>query len=255
MERKEYFQEVQKKIAASDVQGIVIYGEFAGSGIQSGVAVCDIGKKIFSIFAIKVGTEEDEKTYWLFEPMFIHTLIPEYEDIFVLPWMNSRITIDWGSEESMQQAAAQINELVECVEKEDPWVKENFNVSGTGEGVVMYPYSLVESVSGRFTDLIFKAKGEKHRVAKQKNPVQVEVANPSTVLEFVDLMVTEARLNQGLQEACQGVKDIKLLGNFLKWMGQDIKKEGLAELEVGKLAWPDVAKQVNNRCKKWYMGK
>lgn len=32
-----------------------------------------------------------------------------------------------------------MNRLVECVDTEDPWVKETFGVSGTGEGIVWYP--------------------------------------------------------------------------------------------------------------------
>lgn len=35
-----------------------------------------------------------------------------------------------------------MNRLVEAVDTEDPWVKETFGVSGTGEGIVWYPVGL-----------------------------------------------------------------------------------------------------------------
>jgi hypothetical protein len=36
----------------------------------------------------------------------------------------------------------EMNRLVEAVDTEDPWVKETFGVTGTGEGVVWYPVGL-----------------------------------------------------------------------------------------------------------------
>jgi hypothetical protein len=36
----------------------------------------------------------------------------------------------------------EMNKLVEAVDTEDPWVKETFGVTGTGEGVVWYPVGL-----------------------------------------------------------------------------------------------------------------
>jgi hypothetical protein len=36
----------------------------------------------------------------------------------------------------------EMNRLVEAVDTEDPWVRETFGVTGTGEGVVWYPVGL-----------------------------------------------------------------------------------------------------------------
>ena len=77
----------------------------------------------------------------------------------------------------------------------------------------------------RYGKLVFKAKGEKHLVVKQKQPIQRHVEVPQGmkkdtcsrprrlipfilgVEEFIEMFVTSGRLDQGLREICDGKFD------------------------------------------------
>ena len=142
--------------------------------------------------------------------------------------------------------------MVEAVEKIDPWVKDNFGIEGVGEGLVMYPEANDVVIREGYTELMFKAKGEQHRVVKNKQAVQLDPEVAQNIEEFVELFVTEARLQQGLSEACNGELNIKKMGQFLQWIALDIQKESLAELEQSNLAWKQVHKPISNAARQWY---
>lgn len=99
---------------------------------------------------------------------------------------------------------------------------------------------------------MFKAKGEQHRVVKNKQAVQLDPEVAQNIEEFVELFVTEARLQQGLTEACNGEVDIKKMGQFLKWIALDIQKESSAELKQSGLTWKQVHKPISNAARQWY---
>jgi len=44
----------------------------------------------------------------------------------------------------------------------------------------------------------------------------------------------------------------KLIGDFLKWIGRDVKKESVAELEDSNLEWKDIAKPLSTTARVWY---
>ena len=106
--------------------------------------------------------------------------------------------------------------------------------------------------------LMFKAKGEKHRTAGTKAAVAVDAATVASVDEFVALMVTEARLAQGLaavaQDAGDRPRDPKLTGKFLEWIVADVRKESTAELEASGLLFAQVEKAIRVRARTWYLG-
>ncbi len=118
-----------------------------------------------------------------------------------------------------------------------------------GEGLVFYPNLGTTPFDQA---LMFKAKGDKHRTAG-KSAVQVDASVAASVDEFVALVVTTARLQQGLQ-AIGGDFDAKKTGTFLAWIGEDVKKESVAELEASKLTWAQVEKAVQQRARKWFLG-
>jgi len=250
---------------------LTIFGEWFGQGIMKGVAASGIGKKAFGIFAVQFGkTDDDESTVYI-DPAGIANQIEhiqeEHDDIFILPWATDDIEIDWHDTQSLESAVEVLNREVEKVEAMDPWIKETFDIEGVGEGIVYYPISLMathvcESTSiynsmmrYDFSDWTFKAKGEKHKVVKQKNAVQIDPEVAASVNEFVDNVVTEARLEQGAREVNRGELefDNKLIGPFIGWIGRDVKLETMAELEASDLNWKMVAKQVSDRARKWYM--
>lgn len=192
--------------------------------------------KQFAVFAIQRGDA------FVVEPDELRALVP---DLLVLPWEGEPITIDFGSRDSLELAATELNHRVAEVEREDPWVKRQFGISGLGEGLVLYPEPFSSS-------LMFKAKGEKHRTAGTKTAVAVDATVVASVQGFVALMVTEARLQQGLVAVCGGARDPKLTSAFLAWVAADVQKESVAELEASGLTWAQVDKAVQSAARAWY---
>ena len=249
---------------------ITVFGEWCGSSIQKGVALSQIGRKIFAVFAIQYGGvgeiaklarslapvgDAGSLAKLEIRPEIIRAILPEHKDIFVLPYYGEPIKLNFGDLEQLQTAAATINKMVKEVEKVDPWVRDNFGIEGTGEGLVMYPEVRDVVERENYTRLIFKAKGEKHQVVKTKQAVQIEPETARNIQEFVDLFVTEARLQQALTEACDNKVDLKLTGQFLKWISIDIHKESEAELAAADLTWKQVNKYVIGAARKWYTNK
>ncbi len=251
---------------------IIIFGEWAGSNIQKGVAINDIGKKIFAVFAVQLGSNAESAKYQT-DPVAIaeRLLVPQFAaidyaalaDMYILPWYGEEVVLDFNDTEQLRRAAEKLNEEVAKVEACDPWVKSVFKVEGVGEGIVFYPTSKTEANGNiyiccnrtDFSELLFKAKGEQHKVIKQKAAVQIEPEVAASIDEFVNMFVTPARLDQAVTTACNGQYDIKLTGSFLKWIVADVQKESGAELEASKLDWAKVNKPVMEAARKWYQEK
>lgn len=234
--------------------GWIIYGEWCGSGIQKGVAISDIGKKVFAVFAARPLGESDKLLALdplIVDPKMLQFLIQDIPDTYVLPWYGQSIDIDWGkSAEALSTDTAQINEWVNAVEVNDPWVEQIFNVKGTGEGLVFYPVSENHLGMENFKNLVFKAKGEKHKNIKTAAPAQVNPEVAASVDAFVELVLTPARLEQGSNAV--GL-DMKLTGKFVSWVLIDVQKETQDELEASSLEWKQVQKPLTDRARSWYI--
>lgn len=225
-----------------------IFGEWCGPGIQKGTAINNIPNKIFAVFAVMIGGAEidvENNNPIISEPDEIKAILGNLpKDVYILPWINEEEnTIDF-LQDDLQVIADYLNDMVNKTEPSDPWVKETFNVDGIAEGIVYYPS--VDSITTRkmFSDFAFKAKGDKHKVVKTKEAVQVDPEVAATINEFVDMFVTEARIEQGAS-VVSGF-EMKNVGNFLKWINTDIKKESVDELEASNLTWDDVQSAVQN---------
>lgn len=221
-------------------KGLVVFGEWCGPGVEKGMAISHAPMKLFCVFAIREGER------MIFEPSEVEALLPARPaEVHVLPWEGDPISIDFGSRDAIEHVAKQLNDRVDEVEREDPWCKRVLAVSGIGEGLVFYPTPFDQT-------LMFKAKGDKHRTAGKK-AVQVDASAAASIDDFVALVVTDARLRQGL-EAVGGDFDAKKTGAFLAWITADVKKESVAELEASKLTFTQVEKAVQQRARKWFLG-
>lgn len=233
---------------------LTLFGEWCGQGIQNRTAISQINRKIFVIFAAQLGAYKGDPPEWLIDPEQLSSLIPHHPDIFVLPYFAAPILLDFGDPQQLQQGVAKLNTWVSQVEACDPWVQQQFGIEGLGEGLVLYPdlqgWTGAESLT--CSDLMFKAKGEKHQVVKTQKPVQVDPEVAQSVEAFVDLFVTPARLEQAVATACAGRCEMSRIGAFLKWISQDIQKESVAELEAAQLSWKDVNKAITTAAKAWY---
>lgn len=244
--------------------GITVFGEWCGPGVEAGMAISAVGEKQFCVFGVQVGTDESARI--VSEPSGIAVLLKTWrptegnqapKNLHVLPWMNFHTEIDFADATSLERAAGILNDTVRAVEERDPWVAATFSVEGLGEGIVLYPVAVdggeVPEDPASLARLMFKAKGLKHRTAGTKEAVQVAPEVVSSVRGFVDLMVTAARLEQGLSVVCGGVRDPKLTGKFLQWVVADVQKESKAELEASGLTWSQVQGAVQARVREWYL--
>jgi predicted nucleotidyltransferase len=201
------------------------------------MAISHAPTKLFAVFAIRPKVDDEQMIY---EPGEIEALLQNRPaDVHVLPWEGEPITIDFGSRAAIEHVAKQLNDRVDEVEREDPWCKRVLGVSGLGEGLVFYP-----NMATFDSTLMFKAKGDKHRTAGKK-ALQVDATAAASIDDFVALVVTDARLRQGL-DAVGGDFDAKKTGAFLGWISADVKKESVAELEASGLTWEQVEKGVSS---------
>lgn len=219
---------------------VAIYGEWAGPGIQKGVAVNSIPKRIFAVFGARI-LESDRN--FIFEPSELEALCPKVADLYVLPWFNSgeEFQIDLiAPSENIESILDKINAHVAAVESCDPWVTSMFGVRGVGEGLVFYPVDPKENPLDEYTsfsNLCFKAKGAAHQIVAKSKPVQADPTVVENVLNFAKMVVTPARIEQGVRIVNDGefVYDTKKLGDFMKWLNADILKETKDEIEASGL--------------------
>ncbi len=249
----DYFGALAQPSDPAGGAGLVLFGEWCGPGVEKGMAISQAASKLFAVF----GAQQSGRM--IYEPEALRALLPAAgapAELHVLPWQGEPISIDYGARAALDAAAEQLNALVAAVEKEDPWVKAALGISGLGEGLVFYPVRVDGAAPPAEMEalmrLMFKAKGEKHRTAGTKQAVQVDASVVASIDELVSLMVTEARLEQGLG-AVGGLRDPKLTGKFLAWITGDVKKESVAELEASGLTWPQVEKAVQAKAKAWWL--
>ena len=217
---------------------------------------------MFAVLAVQLHTGRNGPASLIIDPERIRELVPEHPDIFVLPWHGDAFDVVWSDPAQLEGVAAAVNAGVEEVEARDPWVADVFGVEGTGEGLVLYPVRVhgddgyeASGAVRRDTcaELMWKAKGDKHKVVRQRQPAQVDPEVAENVDAFVDLFLTQARLEQGVAEGCGGDRSPKATGAFLAWISRDVQKESVAELEASGLSWKQVAKAVTTRARAWFL--
>ncbi len=237
-----------------EAPSITVFGEFCGPGIMKGTAINNIPTKVFAIFAVHVGESAEEGAV-ITNPDVIAVLLGNRpSDVHVLPWEGEEFTVNFADRESLEKTVASLNTIIQNIEPSDPWVKKTFGVDGIAEGIVYVPGAGNVVSRKEYSDLCFKAKGEKHKVVKTKNAVQIDPEVAKSVGEFVKLFATEARFEQGL-EAVGGATEIKNIGPFIKWVAQDILKESVDELEASDLEWSDVEKSIQTTARNFYLVK
>jgi hypothetical protein len=156
LKQKDFFlsleEPIRKQLKLADDALITLFGEWCGPAVQKGVALSKLKKPIFAIFAVRVNTN-----LLVVEPEAIQKLLalsskPLPADLHVLPWhedyrmpeqSHREITLKFDDETSLEARAVIIQSMVVDVDREDPWVRRQFDVSGVGEGLVFYPMNLI----------------------------------------------------------------------------------------------------------------
>lgn len=209
---------------------IAVFGEWVGQGIQSGVAVSNL-PKTFVIFAYKVDD------IWLniqrsdFSQNIYH--------IENFPTWN--LEIDFNSPESVQN---RLVELTEEVEKECP-VGKHFGFSGIGEGIVW------TTSDRRYS---FKIKGEKHSATKVKTLAAIDTELIKSMNEFVDNVLTESRLKQGIEKLKEMGLEVsqKSTGDYLRWIIGDVIKEEQDTIIANQFDIKKLNPMLSNKARVWF---
>jgi len=222
-----------------------IFGEWCGSNIQKGVALNQL-PKMFVIFAVKnieSGDWLDINANPLFDEEFLE-LLNSYQIYLSSQFGTFDIVIDFNNPELISPL---LSDITNSVETECP-VGKFFGVSGVGEGAV---WNLDGS---RTSDYRFKVKGEKHSVSKVKTLAPVDIAKLATVKEFVDMVVTEQRLEQGIAVLVeQGVPiERKSTGDFMRWFINDVMSEESDQLTGNGLNAKDVGSAISAAIKPFW---
>lgn len=220
---------------------VAIYGEFVGPGINKSVAVNSLDRKVFYIFAIKIDGKyvEDEILKKITPTNDIRVVLqdsPQYS-----------ITIDFMRPSEFTD---KLEEWTLEVEKECP-IGKFHGISGVGEGIVYVPVGEKRNIS----ELWFKVKGEKHSASKTTVGAKTKAPDLKTVLEIVDNVVTENRLNQGLSYLKEMNLDTsnKNTGIFIGWVMKDIAKEDSDVIINSGLDWKAVQGHCADRAREFYM--
>lgn len=236
----------------------IIYGEWAGPGIQNSDAVSSIPEKtffVFSVLNVKTG-------YMSTQPSTISKIVinlfGEHDRIKVIPWYSSAIPLNFLDQKECQEFIdGATNEVDNIIGAEDPYIKEEFGIEGPGEGLVYYAFTYdndsMKIIVPRMS-CIFKVKTEIHTVNKAKKRNHVAPERPSGVDEFIDMFFTEARFNQMLNEI-GGEASSTRTGEFLKAVMSDVYKESTNEIELAPFEWKDVPKYAMPTVKKWWFDK
>lgn len=230
----------------------VIFGEWAGKGIQKGVAISAV-ERFFFVFETYTRRDGFGLPFAFTEThlsaddaiAFDEARIFLANDPSFLPPV-SEVTINFADPVDVARASALLAETTEKVEAECPLGKALAS-AGIGEGVVWV---------GTAGDqrLCFKVKGEKHSVSKVKTLAAVDVEKAQSIQDFVERTVTENRLNQGVQSLReQGIEiDRKTTGDFVRWVVADILKEEADVLEASGLSQKEVTGPIAKKAQAWY---
>jgi len=184
----------------AEYKHVVVFGEWCGGNIQASVALNKL-PKMFVIFKVLVDGE------WLRVPT-LHSMVLRIYNIRQFPTFN--VEVDFENPAAVQ---SRLVELTEAVEAECP-VAKALGVSGIGEGIVW--------TCDTDNTLVFKVKGDKHSASKVKTLAAIDPELVANTAQFIENTVTENRLRQGLEKV---TLDIKSVGEFIRWVYNDIITE------------------------------
>ncbi|KKM91033.1 hypothetical protein LCGC14_1232570 [marine sediment metagenome] len=223
-------------------QDITFYGEWIGKGIQKNAGVCELADKQWVIFGLCIDGN------WTTIRPTSHGLglyeagLREYNVHDILEASVFVVEIDFSNPEA---AIPELMKYTDIVAEKCPWA-ERFGVIGPGEGIVWkareWPCD---------SGLWFKTKNKKFMASKLKKTISVDPEKVKNIKECVDVVLTENRLNQGLDYLCEQNLDLepKNIGTFLMWVAKDIKKEEGDTIAANGLEWKEVHKAVSKRAR------
>lgn len=227
-----------------ETDNMAVFGEWCGGNIQKGVAITGL-PKMFVVFAIRFNDD-----IWINMNNGLGFKSSEFGVYEVSDFPRFFITIDFDNPELMQNHLAKITEEVE---QECP-VGKSFGVSGVGEGVVWKCWEK-DYDSSRFW---FKVKGEKHSASKVRTLASIDVEKHAKLTDFIESVCSEQRLEQGfknLTEEQLKPAEMSSVGDFIRWMFNDIHKEEADTMEANGFTSKEMSGPLANKARRWYQNK
>ena len=120
---------------------------------------------------------------------------------------------------------------------------------------VLITVQLYNELRGKSSRLIMKSKGEKHSASKVKVLNTIDVEAMASINEFVEMAVSENRLEQGISFFKENniLIDAKNTGEFLRWIVTDVLKEEKDTLEVSGLDEKKVKNAIVTKARMWFL--
>lgn len=225
-------------LVIEDSGELILFGEWCGKGIVKGAGISQV-EKMFVVFAVKIDNEWVNYEEWC-ETLKSFFAVAKKVGIFnIYNFPTYKISINFNMPEL---SVNKLGELTKSVEDHCP-VAAAFGIDGIGEGIVW---------SNHEHGLRFKVKGEKHSISKVKTLAPVDVEKLNSISEFLDYALTENRLLQAQSEV-NPTLDIKMMGEFIRWVFNDIIKEESDVLLENGLNEKDIGRHVSNRSRSWFM--
>lgn len=217
---------------------IMICGEYCGQGIQSKVALCKL-TKMFVIFGIKIDHQ------WMDMSKFKDVYCTSDAIYNIMNFPTYEIEINLNDTQPSQDYMAQ---LTEGIDAECPVAYQLAGIKGVGEGVV---WTCMDNPSSR---LWFKTKGKTHCTSVTKESVPCKTEQIQVVTDFLDSVVTETRLSQGIDYLIEfGVAlEIQSTSQFVKWVYEDIIKEESDTINENSLNIKEIRTGASKLASAWY---
>lgn len=234
--------------------GAVVYGEWVGKGIQKNVGISQFDK-MFVVFNIKLLAADDANNVWVSDDI-VKQIVGRNDEARIYNvylFDTFKIDIDFTYPELITN---KLIELTEQVEKECPATKYFLQDNSIddpimlGEGIVWHcntpPYT-----GGSFT---FKVKGSIHSASKVKKLASVDVEKVNSIKECVEKIITENRMNQGLEHLKQNNLEIipQNIGTFIKWVVTDAIREELDTIIESGLDPKDIGGVASKVARNWF---
>lgn len=245
MKNKQYFEDMLSSYLTDGLEAVVVYGEWCGSNIQSGVAIASL-PKMFVAFDIRLITSElEEGCGWVDACELDKWVNPE------LGVYNSQMFSCYELEIDVANPGLSQNTLIELttqVENLCP-VANYFGVEGVGEGIVWK----VTTANGK--RLAMKVVGEKHTKSKVTQLASVDCEKIKSINDFIAYAITENRLMQGFQTLSEGGKTLTKadMKSFMDWVFNDVLKEESETMVANGLNKRDISNKAAAEIRKWFI--
>jgi len=226
---------------------IIIFGEFAGKGIQKNIGISKLPKTFYPFECLC--DPNSDYTYTILNPVATPGTLPA-----VASFYHKVVAIDFSK--SLKKLTALLAPYTQEVEDRCPvaahYLPDDTNL--IGEGVVWKTIFNGEVIR-------FKVKGDKHfeasRVPKQPRTAE-ELANITNYDRVALQLFSPERCQQAIFEIYgpSWEQDIgyKELGTYLKWVLEDTWKEEYDILEEAKLTTKQVSKPLGRLARTYFIG-